>query len=55
MKEWERLVNQSKNNLWLVTTKSQKLLCAKIDGVFFIKSPIKLIVPLVYILRVEQI
>ena len=55
MKKWELVVRESKGNLWLVTTKSQKLLCSKVDGVFFIKSTINLIVPLIYILSIEQI
>lgn len=38
MKSWERAVLDSKSNLWLVTTRSEKLLCKKHYGSFFVKG-----------------
>ena len=40
MKKWELAVKESKKNLWLVTTMSEKILCKKVDGEFYIKSPL---------------
>ncbi len=44
MKAWEMTVKESKKNLWLVTTKCKKFLCSKVEGEFFIKAPVKLII-----------
>ena len=38
VKEWEIKVANSKENLWLITTKREKLLCVKFRGKFFIKD-----------------
>ena len=38
MKQWEKDVLNSKSNLWLVTTRSEKLLCEKHHGSFLVKG-----------------
>ena len=38
MKDWEKAVKNSHNNLWLVTTETSKFLCVKNKGVFLIKD-----------------
>jgi hypothetical protein len=55
MSPWERHVIEAKKNLWLVTTKCQKFVCTKIDGEFFIKSPIKLIIRSHHVLSSEKL
>jgi len=37
MKQWEMDVKESRKNLWLVTTRSEKLLCEKRRGSFIVK------------------
>jgi len=36
--EWEIKVEESRINLWLVTTTVGKFVCKKIKGVFFVKD-----------------
>jgi hypothetical protein len=38
MKSWEILVSKSKLNSWLVTTFTEKLICKKVKGKFYLKS-----------------
>ena len=38
MKAWERTVTNSKENLWVVTTVTKKLLCVRFRSRFFIKD-----------------
>jgi len=55
MKEWETLCANSKDNLWLITTLKQKLLCKKINGDFYLKAPIKTLIPNHYIIKSQKI
>jgi len=38
MKAWEQAVLDSRSNLWLVTTRSEKLVCEKHHGSFLVKG-----------------
>jgi hypothetical protein len=38
MKEWERIVKESRNNLWLVVTEFGSFICKKFRGRFFVKD-----------------
>ena len=55
MKEWEKTVNSSKDNLWLVTTKLDKLLCVKFRGRFFVKDGANMMPVKCSILDTEQL
>ena len=55
MKRWERTVKESKINLWVVTTASEKLLCIKIGSEFFIKNLLRTALEPHYIVKSEKI
>tara|TARA_B110000285_G_C14825807_1_gene468600 strand:+ start:447 stop:632 length:186 start_codon:yes stop_codon:yes gene_type:complete len=36
--DWEIRVQNSRQNLWLISTKGKKFLCVKVKGMFFVKD-----------------
>jgi len=55
MKAWQLAVSNSRNNLWLVTTFTEKLLCKNIDGEFYVKSPLGQLIDSHYIVSFEEL
>lgn len=55
MKEWEVLCANSKDNLWLITTLKQKLLCKKLKGDFYLKTNKRILIPQNYIISSVKI
>jgi len=55
MKSWQLSVSSSRNNLWLVTTFSEKILCKKVNGEFYVKSPLGCLIESHYIVSFEEL